>query len=66
MSSYPNFERLEEAVQPLDCQAEQPHSYRVALPHEELDEHGQVLDWVIGFALDELGAQHLDLRIVEA
>jgi hypothetical protein len=66
MSVYPNFERLEDAAQTLDDQAEQPCGYRVALPHDQLDEQGRMLDWVIGFALDELGAQHLDLRIVEA
>jgi hypothetical protein len=41
-------------------------SYRVELPHDLLDEEGQLLEWVIGYAFDTLDAQHLDLRIVAA
>jgi hypothetical protein len=39
-------------------------SYRVELPLDMLDEDGNTLDWLIGFTLDTLDAQHLDLRIV--
>jgi hypothetical protein len=39
-------------------------SYRVELPQDLLDEQGQLLDWVIGYAFDTLEARHLDLRIV--
>jgi hypothetical protein len=39
-------------------------SYRVELPLDLLDEDGSTLDWLIGFTLDTLNAQHLDLRIV--
>ncbi len=39
-------------------------SYRVELPLDLLDEQGNTLDWVIGFAFDTLDAHHLDLRIV--
>jgi hypothetical protein len=39
-------------------------SYRVELAQDLLDEHGQLLDWVIGYAFDTLDARHLDLRIV--
>jgi hypothetical protein len=39
-------------------------SYRVELPLDLLDEQGNTLDWVIGFAFDTLDARHLDLRIV--
>ena len=39
-------------------------TYRVELPLELLDEQGQLLDWVIGYAFDTLDAHHLDLRIV--
>ena len=39
-------------------------SYRVELPRDLLDEQGQLLDWVIGYAFDTLEARHLDLRIV--
>ncbi len=40
-----------------------PGSYHVELPLDLLDEGGQLLDWVIGFAFDTLAARHLDLRI---
>ena len=39
-------------------------SYRVELTQDLLDEQGQLLDWVIGYAFETLEAQHLDLRIV--
>jgi hypothetical protein len=39
-------------------------SYRVELPEELLDDQGEVVDWLIGFAFDTLSAHHLDLRIV--
>ena len=39
-------------------------SYRVDLPHDLLDEDGCLLDWVLDFAFESLGACHLDLRIV--
>jgi hypothetical protein len=42
------------------------HSYRVELAQDLLDEQGQLLEWVIGYAFDTLDAQHLDLRIVAA
>jgi hypothetical protein len=41
-----------------------PGSYHVELPLDLLDEQGELLDWVIGFAFDTLAARHLDLRIV--
>lgn len=39
-------------------------SYHVELPLDALDEQGQLLDWVIGFAFDTLDARCLDVRIV--
>lgn len=42
------------------------NSYQVDLPLDALDEQGQLLDWVIGFAFDTLDARHLDVRIVPA
>ncbi len=39
-------------------------SYHVDLPRDLLDEEGTLLDWVIDFAFETLGARHLDLRIV--
>ena len=41
-----------------------PRSYQIDLPQDWLDEQGNLLDWVIGFAFDTLDARHLDLRIV--
>jgi hypothetical protein len=39
-------------------------NYRVELVHELLDEQGQLIDWLIGFAFDTLGTRVLDLRVV--
>ena len=39
-------------------------NYRVELAQELLDEQGQLLDWLIGFAFDTLGTRVLDLRVV--
>jgi hypothetical protein len=41
-------------------------SYRIELAQDLLDEQGQLLDWVIGYAFETLEARHLDLRIVAA
>lgn len=45
-----------------------PHAalgrYRVELPEQLLDDQGEIVDWLIGFAFDTLAANHLDLRIV--
>jgi hypothetical protein len=41
-------------------------SYRVELAQDLLDEQGQLLDWLIGFAFDTLGTRVLDLRVVPA
>jgi hypothetical protein len=40
------------------------HSYRVELSQDLLDEQGQVIDWLIGFAFDTLGTRVFDLRVV--
>jgi hypothetical protein len=39
-------------------------SYRVELARDLFDEQGQLIDWLIGFAFDTLGARALDLRVV--
>jgi len=36
------------------------------VPAHALDEHGCLIDQLIQFAFDILGAQHLDLRVYEA
>ena len=41
-------------------------SYRVELAQDLLDEQGQLIDWLIGFAFDTLGTRVLDLRVVPA
>ena len=40
------------------------NGYRVELAQELIDEQGQLIDWLIGFAFDTLGARSLDLRVV--
>jgi hypothetical protein len=49
---------------PLHLQG--PRSSSAAVPAHCLDEHGCLIDQLIHFAFDTLGAQHLDLRIYEA
>lgn len=39
-------------------------SYRVELAQDLLDEQGQLIDWLIGFAFDTLQTRVLDLRVV--
>jgi len=39
-------------------------NYRVELAQELLDEQGQVIDWLIGFAFDHFGTHVLNLRVV--
>ena len=48
----------------LACPLAALRSYHVELPLALLDEQGNTLEWVIGFAFDTLDAHHLDLRIV--
>jgi len=43
-----------------------PRSYSAVVPAHTLDEHGSLVDQLIHFAFDTLGAQHLDLRVYEA
>jgi hypothetical protein len=40
------------------------NSYRVELAQDLLDEQGQLIDWLIGFAFDTLEARMLELRVV--
>ena len=41
-------------------------SYAAVVPAHALDEHGCLIDELIRFAFDSLGAQRLDLRVYEA
>ena len=41
-------------------------SYSAAVPAQFLDEHGCLIDQLIQFAFDTLGARHLELRVYEA
>ena len=45
---------------PLDLR----QNYRVELAQDLLDEQGQLIDWLIGFAFETLGTRVLDLRVV--
>jgi len=44
----------------------EPRRYAAAVPAHALDEHGCLIDQLIQFAFDILGAQHLELRVYEA
>jgi len=44
----------------------EPRHYAAAVPAHCLDEHGCLIDELIRFAFNTLGAQHLDLRVYEA
>ena len=48
------------------CHADALGSYHAELTSDLLDEHGQLLDEVIAFAFETLGARHLDVRVVPA
>ena len=43
-----------------------PRSYAAVVPAHALDEYGCLIDQLIHFAFDTLGAQHLELRVYEA
>jgi hypothetical protein len=38
-------------------------SYRVEVPSDVLDEAGEMIDWLITYTFDTLGARHLELRV---
>jgi len=56
--------RAAQALAQQHSRLDPPSSYRVELAQELLDEQGRLIDWLIGFAFDTLGARVLDLRIV--
>ena len=37
--------------------------YRVEVPSDVLDEAGEMIDWLIAYTFDTLGARHLELRV---
>ena len=41
-----------------------PSGARTKIASELIDEQGRLLDWVISFAFETLGARHLDLCVV--
>ena len=43
-----------------------PRRYAAAVPAHALDEQGCLIDQLIHFAFDTLGARHLELRVYEA
>jgi hypothetical protein len=43
-----------------------PRRYSAAVPAQALDEQGYLIDQLIRFAFDILGAQHVDLHVDEA
>ena len=45
---------------------QEPRRYAAAVPAHCLDEQGCLIDQLIHFAFNTLGAQHLELRVYEA
>ena len=45
---------------------QEPRRYAAAVPAQFLDEHGCLIDQLIHFVFDTLGARHLELRVYEA
>lgn len=56
---------VKEPLRPHQATSLDP-SYRVELPLALLDEHSSVIDRIIAFAFDTLGARHIDVRVREA
>ena len=50
-------------IMPAPSYATVPESDQAELSDELLDAHGQLIDRVISFAFDTLGASRLDLRV---
>ena len=50
-------------IMPAPSYATVPESYHAELSSDLLDTHGQLIDRVISFAFDTLGASRLDLRV---
>ncbi len=57
--------RVEQPKRTLIQQCDE-RSYYVAVPEQLLDEQSSLIDLVISFAFDTLGARHLDVRICAA
>jgi hypothetical protein len=55
-----------ERVALVPISADIPERCYTEVPGDLLDERGQLLDRVIGFAFDILGVRHLDVRVVPA
>jgi hypothetical protein len=51
-------------IMPTPSFATRPASYHAELSSDLLDPHGQLIDRVISFAFDTLGARRLDLRVM--
>ena len=50
-------------IMPVPSCAVVPGSYYAELPSDLLDPHGELIDQVISFAFETLGASHFDLRV---
>ncbi|HNP72684.1 MAG TPA: hypothetical protein PLO33_09295 [Kouleothrix sp.] len=55
---------LKEPKPPRNSALSKP-AYRVEIPASTLDEHSSLIERVIAFAFDTLGARHLDVRVRE-
>jgi hypothetical protein len=56
--------RMAQAPFPQHIPRDLSQSYRVELAQDLLDDQGQLIDWLIGFAFDTVGTHMLDLRVV--
>ena len=56
---------LKEPRRPRQAQVAH-NTYRAQIPAELLDEQGSLIDRIIDFAFDTLGARHLNLRVRES
>ncbi len=52
-----------QASKPLEPSTHSRRTYYAVVPKDVLDYENSVIDELIGFAFDKLGASHLDLRI---
>jgi hypothetical protein len=61
-----NHDRRDQSLDHRSLRFQGPRRYSAVVPAHALDEHGCLIDELIRFAFDTLGAQHLDLRVYEA
>jgi hypothetical protein len=61
-----NHDRCDQERDRTPPRRQTQRSYSAAVPAHALDEHGHLIDQLIHFVFDTLGARHLELRVYEA